>query len=136
MYCLFIVRRAAGVDVTDALLLNPRRDFFQDADESRALAFANQLIKVTLVPARAARHVGENLFSGGRKVQAICAAVSIHAGAFDQTTPYKIFDHWRKARFVAAVGERKFGLADAWVAGDQRQGSEPARTFADLLRMA
>src|SRR5215475_4073051 len=122
--------------MTGARLLDLGGDFFQDADKFLAIAFTDQLIQVTLVPSRAARHVGENLFSGGRKVQAICAAVSIHAGAFDQTTPHKIFDYWRKARFVAAVGERKFGLADAWVAGDQRQGSEPARTFADLLRMA
>src|SRR5262245_24394377 len=43
-------------------LLDPGRDLFQDADEFLPLTLADQLIQVALVPARAARHVGENLF--------------------------------------------------------------------------
>src|SRR5215471_9968814 len=118
---------------TGACLLDLGRNLLQGADEFLPVAFTDQLIEVTLVPARATRHVGENLFSSGRQVQAIRAAVSIHASAFDQTAPHQIFNHRRKTRFVAPIGKRKFGLTDAGIAGDQCQSGKPTWALADLL---
>ena len=48
-----------------APLLDLGRDFLQDLDETLAVAFADHLIQVAFVPARAARHDGENFFPAG-----------------------------------------------------------------------
>ena len=70
-------RRTRDPDASTPLL-DPGRDFLQDADKFLAVTFADQLIQVAFVPARAARHVGENLFSGRSKVQRVSTAVSVH----------------------------------------------------------
>src|SRR4029079_5158540 len=52
----------------------------------------------------------------------------------DQPAFHQILDHGRKAGLVAPIGERQLRLADAGIARDQSQSSEPPRPFADLRR--
>src|SRR6476659_11065785 len=119
---------------TPATLLNLRRDLLQDLDKFLAVARADDMIEIALMPASAARQRGEHFFSRWRDIQSIRSPVAVHAPAFDKATAHQIFDDRREAGLVAAVGLRQLRLTDAGVAGDQRQGGEPSRAFADFLR--
>ena len=72
--------------------------------EALAVARADDAVEVALVPARAARQIGQRLLAGRRHVEPIGAPVAVDALALDQSAPHQIFDHRRQARLVAAVG--------------------------------
>ena len=115
-------------------LLNFRCDPFQDLDKSLALAFSNDVIKIALVPACAARQHGEDFLSGRREMQSIGSAVAVHASSLDQATASQILHHRRHARLVAPIGLRQLGLADARIPRDQSQSRETPWALANVLR--
>ena len=85
--------------------LNLGRNLLQNSNEPPAVACADQVIEIAFVPARAARQRVQDFLSGGRDVQAIGAAVAVHALTFDKPAPHQILDHGREAGLVAAIGE-------------------------------